>query len=146
MVLSKMNNHERWGKQTYESHFKYMITINCVGWLTANNVLLFEAPTYPGLVVLQGLPKVRPWAQFFLVYVNDISSNISSTLRIFADDTDVNRELSNLARDSEAPQFDVDQLLSWASKWQLRFNPDKCEVLRVAHKRDLFPATYSLVK
>ena len=65
----------------------------------------------------------------FLIYVNDISSNISSTLRMFADDTKVYRELSNIAKDSEALQVDVDQLLSWASKWQLSFNPDKCEVL-----------------
>ena len=28
-------------------------------------------------------------------------------------------------------KFDVDRLLSWASKWHLRFNPDKCEVLRI---------------
>ena len=80
----------------------------------------------------------------FLIYVNDISSNISSTLRMFADDTKVYRELSNIAKDSEALQLDVDQLLSWASKWQLRFNPDKCEVLRITHKRDFSLPTYSL--
>ena len=38
----------------------------------------------------------------FLIYVSDISSNISSTLRMFPDDTKVYRELSNIARDSEA--------------------------------------------
>ena len=48
-----------------------------------------------------------------LIYVNDISSNISSTLRMFADNTKVYRELSNIAKDSEALQLDVDQLLSW---------------------------------
>ena len=62
---------------------------------------------------------------------------------MFADDTKVYRELSNIARDSEALQFDVDQLPSWASKWQLRFNPDKCEVLDITHKRDLSLPTYS---
>ena len=80
----------------------------------------------------------------FLIYVNDISSNISSTLRTFADDTKAYRELSNIAKDSEALQLDVDQLLSWASKWQLRFNPDKCVVLRITHKRDFSLPTYSL--
>ena len=70
-----------------------------------------------------------------LTYVNKISSNISSTLRMFADDTKVYRELLNIARDSEALQLDVGQLLSCASKWQLRFNPDK---------RDLSLPTYSL--
>ena len=50
----------------------------------------------------------------FLIYVNDISS----TFRMFADDTKVYRELSNIGRDTEALQLDVDELLS---KWQLRF-------------------------
>ena len=63
---------------------------------------------------------------------------------MFVDDTKVHRELSNIARDSEALQFDVDQLLSWASKWQLRFHPDKCEVLRITHKRDFSLPEYSL--
>ena len=65
---------------------------------------------------------------------------------MFADDTKVYRELSNIGRDSEAlhVQFDVDQLLSWASKWQLHFNADKCEVLRIMHKRDFSLPAYSL--
>lgn len=48
----------------------------------------------------------------FLIQVNDISSNISSTFRIFTDDTKVYRELSNITRDSEALQIDADHLLS----------------------------------
>ena len=63
---------------------------------------------------------------------------------MFAEATKVYRELSNIARDSEDLQLDVHQLLSWASKWQLRFNPGKCEVLRITHKRDLSLSTYSL--
>ena len=35
---------------------------------------------------------------------------------MFADNTKVYRELSNIARDGEALQFDVDQLVFWASK------------------------------
>ena len=63
---------------------------------------------------------------------------------MFADNTKVYRELSDIAKDSEALQLDVNQLLSWASKWQLRFNPDKCEVLRITHKRDFSVHSYSL--
>ena len=66
------------------------------------------------------------------------------SFKMFADDTKEQRELSNITRDGEALQLDVDRLLSWASTWQRRFNPDKCEVLRVTHKRDLSIPTYSL--
>ena len=81
----------------------------------------------------------------FLIYVNDnISSNISPTLKMFADDTKVYREPSDITRDSEALQFEVDQLLYWTSNWQPLFNPVKYEVLRITHKRDLSLPTYSL--
>lgn len=49
-------------------------------------------------------------------------------MMMFADDTEVYGELSNMARESTAVQFDVDQLVPWAPKWPLRFNSDKCEV------------------
>ena len=55
----------------------------------------------------------------FLTYVNDISSNVSSTLMMFVDDTKVHRELLNIARDREALQFDVDQLLSCTGNYAL---------------------------
>ena len=60
------------------------------------------------------------------------------------DDTKIYRELSNIARDSEALQFVVNQLVSWASKWQLRFNSGKCELLHITHKRHLSLSPYSL--
>ena len=63
---------------------------------------------------------------------------------MFADNTKVYRELSNIARDSEALQFDVDQLVSWASKWQLPFNSERCEVLRITHRCELSFHNYSL--
>ena len=63
---------------------------------------------------------------------------------MFADDTKVYREPSDITRDSEALQFEVDQLLYWTSNWQPLFNPVKYEVLRITHKRDLSLPTYSL--
>ena len=43
----------------------------------------------------------------FLIFVNDISSNISPTLRMFADGKKIYRELSHKARDTKALQSDV---------------------------------------
>ena len=84
-----------------------------------------------------GSPRYDPGFNLILICVNYMSSNISSTLWMFADDTKVYGELSNIARDIETLQFGVYQLVSWATKWQLRFNFDKCEVLRITHKCDL---------
>lgn len=51
----------------------------------------------------------------FLMYIIHISSNISSTLRMFAANTKVHRILSNIARDSEAYNLMLNQLVSWTS-------------------------------
>ena len=47
----------------------------------------------------------------FLIYVNDISSNISFSTKMFADDKKVYSRISDFVNDT---------------LWQLRFNPEKC--------------------
>ena len=65
---------------------------------------------------MSGVPQgTIPGPILFLIYLNDISFYISSSLRMFADDTKVHRELLNMAKGSEALQFDVDQLVFWES-------------------------------
>ena len=34
--------------------------------------------------------------------------------------------------------------LLWANKWQINFNPDKCEVMRITHRKDKTKLIYSL--
>ena len=72
----------------------------------------------------------------FLIYVNDTSSNISSTIKLFADDTKVNREIADSINDTPTLQTDIDHLANWATLWQLRFNPEKCERTRITHNPD----------
>ena len=69
--------------------------------------------------------------------MNDISSNISSTIKLFADGTKVYREVSNSINDTRVLQTDIDHLANWATLWQLRFNPEKCETMRITFNRDL---------
>ena len=78
----------------------------------------------------------------FLIYVNDISSNISSSIKMFADDTKVYREITDLENDTRALQTDIVRLVDWATLWQLRFNPEKCEMMRITHSRDRLVPSY----
>ena len=39
---------------------------------------------------------------------------------------------------------DLDRLGTWANKWQMHFNPDKCEVMRITHRKDKTKPIYSL--
>ena len=80
----------------------------------------------------------------FLMYVNDISSNISSTIKLFADDTKVYREIANGINGIRALQTDIDHLANWATLWQLRFNLQKCETMRITHNRDKSSPLYTM--
>ena len=47
-------------------------------------------------------------------------------------------------KDIPALQLDLNRLSDWANKWQLRFNPEKCEVMCATHSRDGSRPSYSL--
>ena len=65
-------------------------------------------------------------------------------MKINADDTKIYRKIMEPDRDIPALQLDLNKLSDWANKWQLRFNPEKCEIMRVTHSRDRSKPSYSL--
>ena len=79
----------------------------------------------------------------FLVYINDMPDCISSTSRLFADDTIVYREVKGKA-DREALQQDLVTLEAWETKWGMAFNPSKCSVIHISRKKLPFTFDYTL--
>ena len=74
----------------------------------------------------------------FLFYINDIAVGLSSTVRLFADDTMLYLTVQN-NKDAELLQRDLDVLYQWEATWIMEFHPDKCEVISVTRKN---PVTY----
>jgi hypothetical protein len=52
------------------------------------------------------------------------------------------QEKTLIEADATKLQEDIDALQNWESTWQMSFNPDKCEVLRIANKRNKIMANY----
>ena len=76
--------------------------------------------------VLSGVPQGTVLGPLlFLVYINDINSDIKSTLRLFADDSLLYRKVTS-CEDQCIIQRDIDQLSKWANLWQISFNVEKC--------------------
>ena len=69
----------------------------------------------------------------FSLYINDISSDIESEIRLFADDRVCYREIKDEV-DTMKLQRDIDRLGSMASKWGMRFQPDKCNMMQLTRK------------
>jgi len=63
----------------------------------------------------------------FILYINDLPSVVSSTMKIFADVPMYHPV--NSASDCKAFQHDLDSISTWCSKWQMQLNVSKCELL-----------------
>ena len=79
----------------------------------------------------------------FLIYINDITEDISSQLRLFADDCLLYLPIKS-EQDSILLQQDLDTLSQWAKVWQMRFNLSKCTVMRCTRSHNPVIVNYSL--
>ena len=95
--------------------------------------------------VLSGVPQGTVLGPIlFLIYINDISRNIMSSTKRFADDMKLYRLLRDTKEDVEELQKDLIRLESWSHVWQLKFNTDKCEAMRISKKNDYSSPQYHL--
>ena len=62
----------------------------------------------------------------FLLYINDITTNISSSIRLFADDCVLYRVIRT---EEHCLQQDLDCIIQWTKQWQINLNIDKCAIL-----------------
>ena len=81
----------------------------------------------------------------FLLYINDMSNNISSNLRLLADDTLLYGLVHN-ASDALHLQRDLDSLVTWVQEWQMNFHPSKCYVLCIYRIKNPILHHYTILK
>jgi len=72
----------------------------------------------------------------FLVYINDLPPRVSSTVRVFADDCLLYREILSI-NDTKAGRDNIDSLQAWECDWLMEFNPSKCEAITFTRKTSL---------
>ena len=60
----------------------------------------------------------------FLVYMNDLPSELSSQVRLIANDTGVYLSVGG-TEDGNVLQKDLDRLSMWEKRWDMKFKPSK---------------------
>ncbi|KAL4223605.1 hypothetical protein ACF0H5_017074 [Mactra antiquata] len=65
----------------------------------------------------------------FLVYVNDITENLVSVARLFADDSSLSSTISSVNELENILNHDLNIISQWSKQWLVSFNPVKTEVL-----------------
>ena len=75
----------------------------------------------------------------FLIYINDLPDEITSSYKIFADDTSLFSKIENKSYSNFQLNKDLQTISKWAFQWKMSFNPDPIkQAIEVcfSHKRD----------
>ena len=104
--------------------------------------MVLDGKTSPSSPVTSGVPQGTV-PLLFLIYINDLPSRVSSTAGLFADDCLLYRVITN-QEDAASLQEDLDYLQEWERDWQMNFNKDKCEHIRITNKRKIIQTTYKI--
>ena len=60
----------------------------------------------------------------FLIYINDLSDGLSTTAKLFADDTSLFSIVQNVNTSVSHLNSDLSKISKWAFQWKMSFNPD----------------------
>ena len=60
----------------------------------------------------------------FLVYINDLTDNISSHMKLFADDSSLFARVTDVTDTQQKLENDLQVITEWAHQWKMVFNPD----------------------
>ena len=78
------------------------------------------------------LVPTRNHSRLIVFYLfQHIKKCVSSAVKLYANDTKIYRQIVDPIKDPQLLQIDLSNVMEWGRKWQLRFNVDKCESLRI---------------
>lgn len=78
----------------------------------------------------------------FLIYINDLPTNVSSKICLFADDCVLYRKVTDAA-DISLIQEDLNNITKWCQLWRMELNVRKCKSMRISSAEVTSP-TYTL--
>ena len=115
---------------------QYGIRGHVLNWVRAflgsrSQRVVIEGEESESIPVTSGVPQGSVLGPIlFLIYINDLPDEVCSQVRLFADDTAL--YLTMESEDSGSTlQSDLDILSMWETRWDMEFNPSKCQVVHV---------------
>ena len=128
---------------------QYGIRGTALAWIRAflgnrSQTVVLEGEESGSVPVTSGVPQGSVMGPIlFLVYINDLPDELSSQVRLFADDTAVYLTIGG-ADDGKVLQNDLDRLSVWEIRWDMEFNPSKCQVVQVTSSKNPINTAYTL--
>ena len=94
--------------------------------------------------VISGVPQGTVLGPLlFLDYINDMPECVKSKIKLSTDNSLLYRRIQNIA-DCHQLQEDLNKLQEWGQRWQMGFNADKCEVIRITNKKMPLCSDYTI--
>ena len=128
---------------------EYRIRDTALNWIRAflgnrSQTVVLDGEKSGSVPVTSGVPQGSVLGPIlFLIYINDLPDELASKVRLFADDTADYLTIGG-EDDSNMLQQDLDRLSVWESRWDMEFNPSKCQVVEVTTSRKASNSSYIL--
>ena len=71
---------------------------------------------------------------FFLIFINDIVTDIQSTIKLFADDTSLYLIVDEPVEAANVLNSDLEKIHAWSANWLVSFNSQKTETVIISRK------------
>ena len=136
-----------WGRVPFNTYYgprgPFLLWIKYYLSNRQQKVIIDGTSSYPSNVI-SGEPQGTVLAPILcLCFVNDIPLNVTSKIRLYADDILLYRRIIS-HEDCTLLQNDINNLIKWSIDWQLLFNFDKCEFLWITNKLSPTVTTYNM--
>lgn len=79
----------------------------------------------------------------FLIYINDLPDHINSSIRLFADDCVLYREITQES-DISLLQTDLQTISTWCNKWLMTLNSNKSKCMTITRRSTSPSCSYSI--
>ena len=88
--------------------------------------VVLNGKAYPWVSIEAGVPQGSILGPLlFLIYINDLSDDLSTTAKLFADDTSLFSIVQTVSASSTSHfNNDLIKISNWVFQWKMSFNPD----------------------
>ena len=109
-----------------------------------NQQVVLDGKTSSHAAITSGVPQgIVLGPVLFLVYINNLPSRVASSVRLFTDDCLLYRVIRD-QQDTASLQTVLNHLQEREREWQMVFNPDKCEHIRITNNRKVIQTSYNI--
>ena len=94
--------------------------------------------------VLSGVPQGSVLGPLlFLVYINDLPTELVNLMLLFADDGKILGKAGS-QEERERLQIDIDACVAWARTWLMRYSVEKCKVMHTGRRANKSTHVYTM--